>query len=100
MQGIAIVTKFMGPTNHRGSRVKALLPSGDSVTIPWDHALDANDNHRRVAARAMRKVIDRSYSTYAQSLKPLIHLTRDLPGGKGAMVHIVHYCANYEAVEY
>ena len=47
----AITTKFIGPTNCRGSRVKATCQAG-SVTIGWDDALDINENHD-AAARAL-----------------------------------------------
>jgi hypothetical protein len=47
----AIETKFLGPTNFRGSRVKASCQVG-SITIGWDDALDPSDNHR-AAARAL-----------------------------------------------
>jgi hypothetical protein len=44
----AIETKFLGPTNSRGSRVKAYAQAG-SVTVSWDHALDAFENHKAAA---------------------------------------------------
>lgn len=44
----AIVTKYIGPTNFRGSRVKATAQAG-SITIGWDDALNADDNHQRAA---------------------------------------------------
>ena len=47
----AIVTKYIGPTNVRGSRVKATADAG-SLTLGWDHALDSEANHHR-AARAL-----------------------------------------------
>jgi hypothetical protein len=42
---IAIHTKYIGPTNTRGSRIKAYTTGwgqrlGFSATIPYDHALD------------------------------------------------------------
>ena len=42
---IAIHTKYIGPTDTRGSRIKAYTASwgshkGFTVTIPYDHALD------------------------------------------------------------
>jgi hypothetical protein len=49
----AIETKYLGPTNHRGSRVKATSQAG-SITVSWDDALDVNDNHR-AAAKALAK---------------------------------------------
>ena len=48
----AIVTKFLGPTNVRGSRVKATADAG-SITLSWDHSLNVEENHRR-AAEALR----------------------------------------------
>jgi hypothetical protein len=47
----AIVTKFIGPTNFRGSRIKAKA-FAKSVTIPYDHALNIEDNHM-VAAETL-----------------------------------------------
>jgi hypothetical protein len=44
----AITTKFLGPTNFRGSRVKATCQA-KSITVSWDHALDTNENHREAA---------------------------------------------------
>lgn len=40
----AIATKYLGPTNSRGSRVKATAGAG-SVTIEWAHNLNADQNH-------------------------------------------------------
>ena len=51
----AIVTKFFGPTNHHGSRVKATCQVG-SVTIAWDHALDSEANHKAAARELARKL--------------------------------------------
>lgn len=43
-------TKFLGPTDHRGERVKARhVNTGRSVTVPWDHELDTETNHLRAA---------------------------------------------------
>jgi len=44
----AIVTKFLGPTNYRGSRVKATAQAG-SITLEWDHALNPDKNHLAAA---------------------------------------------------
>lgn len=39
-------TKYLGPTNRRGSRVQAKhLTTGRKVLLPWDDALSAFDNH-------------------------------------------------------
>lgn len=52
----SITTKYIGPTNARGSRVKATSSSGLSVTLMWDHALDVNGNHASAARALCRKL--------------------------------------------
>lgn len=47
----AVVTKYLGPTNGRGSRVKARAQAG-SITVDWNHALNPADNHA-LAARTL-----------------------------------------------
>lgn len=51
----AIVTKFIGPTNHRGARVKATAQAG-SITIEWDHARGIEENHDAAAVALCVKV--------------------------------------------
>lgn len=71
-----IITKYLGPTNSRGSRVKATSYSG-SVTIPWDHALDAEQNHfLAVQAFCAKHGMGGSFVRF------------DLPGGYGALVWV------------
>ena len=51
--GRAIVTRYLGPTDHRGSRVVASTNGkGKRVTVPWNCGLDVDDNHD-AAARAL-----------------------------------------------
>lgn len=50
---IAILTRYLGPTNFRDSRVKAYTESGLSVTIGWDDSLSVEENHR-LAAQALQ----------------------------------------------
>ena len=40
----AIQTKFLGPTNTRGSRIKASCWL-TSVTVSWDHNANSEENH-------------------------------------------------------
>lgn len=44
MQGL--VTKFVGPTNHRGARVIADAGDGRRKTTPWDYAASVEENHK------------------------------------------------------
>lgn len=48
----AIQTKFIGPTETRGARVKAWV-KGHAATVSWDHGLEVVDNH----ASAARKLV-------------------------------------------
>jgi hypothetical protein len=57
MAYMAIETKYLGPTNYRGSRIKATAldtfhsdAKPKSVTRPYDYADDADVNHWRAAA--------------------------------------------------
>jgi len=54
---VAIETKFIPPTNHRGARVKAFTESGLSVTIPWEHGDGVEANHV-AAAQALAHKMD------------------------------------------
>ena len=48
----AIETKYLGPTNTLGSRIKASCERG-SLTVQWDYSLGVEDNHRAAAARLL-----------------------------------------------
>lgn len=50
----AISTKFLGPTNYRGSRVRAVAQAG-SVVVQWDHALNSEQNHDAAAKTLAEK---------------------------------------------
>lgn len=50
----AIVTKYLGPTNFRGSRIKANASAG-SVTVSYNPAMNSEDNHRAAAEALARK---------------------------------------------
>jgi hypothetical protein len=50
----AILPKYLGPTNTRGSRVSAQAQAG-RVTIGWDDALNSDENHRAAATALLAK---------------------------------------------
>lgn len=52
----AITTKFFGPTNFRGSRVKASDGDGQQITLGWEHALSSEENHDRAALALCAKM--------------------------------------------
>lgn len=45
----AIQTKYLGPTNTRGARIKASAEGVPSRFYPYDYNWDASDGHRRAA---------------------------------------------------
>lgn len=54
---VAILTKYIGPTDYRGSRCKALhADGGPSLTVDWDHAKNVEDNHQLAAFAFARKM--------------------------------------------
>jgi hypothetical protein len=68
---IAIHTKFISPTDKRGSRIKAYTADGRSVTIPLDHALDDMRRHFQAAeafiAKHMKHAPDTANMVYGDS---------------------------------
>lgn len=51
----AIVTKFISPTDFKGSRIKAAASAG-SVEVTWDDELNVEDNHRKAAFKLQEKL--------------------------------------------
>ena len=51
----AITTKYFGPSNVRGSRVKATADAG-SITLHWDNALNTEQNHALAARKLAAKL--------------------------------------------
>ena len=51
----AIVTKYLGATNTKPSRIKATSASGLSVTISYPHELTSDDAHKRAALALCQK---------------------------------------------
>ena len=53
IQGPVIITRYLGPTNTRGSRVVATHKRDNKTTsrkiVSWDHALNAEANHQAAA---------------------------------------------------
>ena len=48
----AIVTKFIGPTNHKGARIKASAQA-NSVTVSYEYGADGQDGAHDLAAKAL-----------------------------------------------
>lgn len=45
----AIITKYFGPGNVRGSRIKAIAEGVPALYIPYPHELSGEDVHRKAA---------------------------------------------------
>lgn len=52
----AIRTRYSGPTNTRGSRFTACDSDGNRVTLSYDYALNADENHEKAAYALMGKM--------------------------------------------
>lgn len=69
----AIVTKYFGPTNSRGSRIKASADAG-TVYVPYDYALNVEENHA-AAARKLAEKFGWTTENYGQIIQG------GMPGG-------------------
>ncbi len=52
----AIKTKYLGPTNTRGIRVKATDCHGNNCTVEYNHEFDSEINHERAMATLCQKM--------------------------------------------
>ena len=52
---LVIKTKYLGPTDHKGSRIKATSDLG-SITIPYRGDCEAREAHRRAVIALCTKV--------------------------------------------
>lgn len=61
LTGPVIVTRYLGPTNHRGSRIKATHKRDSETTwqttVDWDHSISAEANHQAAAQLLLGKWI-------------------------------------------
>ena len=64
----AIETKYQGPTNTLGSRIRASCERG-SLTVQWDYGMGVEDNHRAAAARLLSKFGQEDVSKYGGESK-------------------------------
>lgn len=52
----AIMTKYIGPTNCRGSRIKAWDEDGNKITIGYPHELSGEAVHAKAALALCEKM--------------------------------------------
>lgn len=53
---IAILTRYLGPTNYRGSRIVVTSGNGHRLVVSWDDALDVSENHAMAARKLCEKM--------------------------------------------
>lgn len=51
----AIIAKYLGPTNHRGARIKATCSVG-SATIARDYALNVEEDYKSAVAALLDRL--------------------------------------------
>lgn len=51
----AIQTRYLGPTNYRGSRIKATAEGGHSVTIGYPHEYNTEQAHWQACKALLAK---------------------------------------------
>lgn len=61
-----IETKYIGPTNFRGSRVKAFDANSNTVTIEWRSELNVEANHLAAAKALLEKIAAKNSDTALQ----------------------------------
>tara|TARA_R100000329_G_scaffold123714_1_gene102228 strand:+ start:666 stop:956 length:291 start_codon:yes stop_codon:yes gene_type:complete len=59
LQGPLIRTKYLGPTNYRGSRITAVHKRDsdrtERVTLSWDYKLDGFENAKAAALKLLQQ---------------------------------------------
>ena len=69
-RGFAIKTKFLGPTNYKGSRVSASYKRSNDetlrATVDWRHGLSAEQNHLRAAQTLINKANEDGRAYYQE----------------------------------
>lgn len=58
-----IITKYLGPSNKRGSRVSAKSTAGHRIVIEWDDSLNSEKNHYEAMKRLASQLNWNSYPT-------------------------------------
>jgi hypothetical protein len=65
----AIITKYIGPTNIRGSRIRAFCEGG-SITIGYPHELSGEDVYRKAAVALCERLGWTAEKGYSRSIAP------------------------------
>ena len=82
----AIETKYIGPTNYRGSRIKASCERG-SIIVSYDDALNSEDAHIAAADALVAKFVKEDEARYGTNKNPW-SAKRIMGGLKKTNVHV------------
>ncbi len=82
----AIETKYIGPTNYRGSRIKATCERG-SISISYDDALNSDEAHIAAADALVTKFVKEDQKRYGTNKNPW-SARRIMGGLKKTNVHV------------
>ncbi len=92
----AIVTKYIGATNTRGSRIKAICARG-SITISYPHGADATESHVIAAQELCNKFIAEDVKEYGSeqgTFWGLPRLVGSMPDGNCCHVFVTKNTLN------
>ena len=63
MAWLAVETKHLGPTNHRGDRIKATVMQGrpsdgkrETLTVPYEYGKDTEEQHKAAAVKLLDSI--------------------------------------------
>lgn len=83
-----IETKFIGPTNTKGSRIKVTRPSSKQSKIyEWDYSLDSEENHKK----AFRLFLNSQYKSGLMEVKQFSYCESQSGKGLVFVSHDYHY---------
>jgi hypothetical protein len=83
----AIETKYIGPTNHRGSRIKASCERG-SITVSYDDAMNSDEAHIAAAQALVNQFILEDAARYGINGRNPWSGKRVMGGLKKTNVHV------------
>ena len=83
----AIVTRYHGPTNFKGSRYSAKCSRG-RIMVSADYALNSEGNHKAAAAALVARFVKEDAERYGSRENPWARplITGELPDGSS--VHV------------
>ena len=84
----AIQTKYLGPTNTKGSRVKATCWL-TSVTVSWDHSANVEENHIAAIEALLTKLNNERITKGSSTLWQVVATGESVDGkGKTAIIDL------------